>query len=375
MRRRLVLLALIASLPLACEKRWDWREHFAVECIVVPSSGVVSVHTRDLPEGATVESPELPELADTINASGVYMTTASLVPLATGSQTLTFIARSNDETATTTCSIERPVLPAVAKPVGVEAPEYTRALVTYTLVAGAGSPEPLANQVKVDDEGAYLLPFQAWKPQNIQVGERTITADEQGVFEVPVPAEIGTPIQLRFDNPDKQSVAYTLTLSTAQPWLDAEAMVLRSGAEGGYAWASALPEPRPPGKQVSAVLVGELGDVLAHVGPMRVLAQVERVARMVITEDTVEVCDYGTPEGLHAKITRVSQKAEVVLRDARTGNEVARTTVKGKPDKCPAAADFSFIHGEGQDATSFDRTIVGEAFPIAEPWFAKESQR
>jgi hypothetical protein len=375
MRRPLVLLALLTSISLGCEKRWDWREHFVVECMVLPDLGEVAVNTRDLPEGATVESPELPELADTINASGIYMTRASLVPLASGPQTLTFIARSNDETATTTCSIERPVLAAVAKPVGVDAPEFTRALVSYTFVVEGGASEPLANQVPIDAEGAYLLPFQAWKPQNIKVGERTITADDRGVFNVPVPAELGKPIEVRFDNPDKQSVHYTLTLATAQPWLAAEATVLRSGAEGGYAWAAALPEPRLADKQVSAVLVGELGDLLAHIGPMQVLGQVERVARMVVTEETVEVCDYGTPEGLHAKITRVAQQAEVVLRDARTGNEVARTTLKGKPDKCPAAADFSFVHAEGKDATSFDRTIVGEAFPVVEPWFSKESQR
>lgn len=374
------LLPLTLSLGgLACnQKGWDWREHFTVECMVLPDLGEVSVNGRDLPDGTVVESAELPELGDTINPSGVYMVRASLVPLPVGSATLNFEARSGDETAKTSCTIDRPVLPAIAKPVGTKTAEFAAGLLTYTFTAAGstGEPEPRANLVGIDAQRRYLLPFQAWKPQNVQVDGQPITASDIGVFEVPIPNEAGKPISLRFDNPDKQSVQYTITLVEARPWADTDVAALVNGGEGGLAWASDIPHPRPPGTQISAVLVGDLGDVLDHIGPMLTLADVQRVARTTETEEVVEVCDYGTADGLTAKITRVAIKAEIVLRDAKTGTEVARTTVTGKPDTCPNSADFTFVETEGKDGkVSFDQTRVGDARALAQDWFVKASQK
>jgi hypothetical protein len=375
-----LLLPLALSLGgLACkQKGWDWREHFTVECMVLPDLGEVSVNGRDLPDGTVVESAELPELGDTINPSGVYMVRASLVPLPVGSVTLNFEARSGDETAKTSCTIDRPVFPAIAKPVGAKTAEFAAGLLTYTLTAAGstGEPEPHANLVGIDAQRRYLLPFQAWKPQNVQVDGQPITASDIGVFEVPIPNEPGKPITLRFDNPDKQSVEYTLTLVEARPWADTDVAALVNGGEGGLAWASEIPQPRPPGTQISAVLVGELGDVRGHVGPMLTLAEVQRVARTIETEEVVEVCNYGTADGLTAKITRVAIKAEIVLRDAKTGTEVARTTVTGKPDQCPDSADFTFVETEDKDGkVSFDQTRVGDALPLAQDWFTTASQK
>jgi hypothetical protein len=374
------LLPLALSLGgLACkQKGWDWREHFTVECMVLPDLGEVSVNGRDLPDGTVIESAELPELGDTINPSGVYMVRASLVPLPVGSTTLSFEARLGDETSKTSCTIDRPVFPAIAKPVGTKTSEFAAALLSYTLAAAGSTSEPelLGNLVGVDAQRRYLLPFQAWKPQNVQVDGQPITASDIGVIEVPMPAEPGKPITLRFDNPDKQSAEYTLTLIEARPWADTDVAALVNGGEGGLAWASEIPQPRPPDTQISAVLVGELGDVHGHVGPMLTLADVQRVALMAQTEETVEVCDYGTSDGLTAKITRVAIKAEIVLRDAKTGTEVARTTVTGKPDMCPDSADFTFVETEGKDGkVSFDQTRVGDALPLALDWFAKASQK
>jgi hypothetical protein len=382
-RSLLVFMLPLVSLGLGCNKKgWDWREHFVVECMVLPDLAEVSVNGRDLPDGTVVSSPELPELEDTINPSGVYMVRASLVPLPVGSTTLNFEARSGDETAKTSCTIDRPVFPAVANPVLAETAEFVRAFVSYTLVAAgsSGEPELRGNVVGVDPSGGtqrrYLLPFQAWKPQNVQVDGQPITASDTGVIEVPIPAEPGKSIQLRFDNPDKQSADYTVTLVEARPWADADAAVLVSGAEGGYAWASEIPQPRAPGSQINALLVAETGEVRGRIGTMVTLADVQRVARMTETEEVVEVCDYGTPDGLTAKITRVAIKAEIVLRDAKTGTEVARTTVTGKPDKCPDSADFTFVETEGKDGqTSFDQMLVGDALPAAEAWFTTASQK
>jgi hypothetical protein len=379
-------LALSFLLPLAlslggfaCNKKgWDWREHFTVECMVLPDLGEVSVNGRDLPDGTVVESAELPELGDTINPSGVYMVRASLVPLPVGSVTLNFEARSGDETSKTSCTIDRPVFPAIAKPVGTKTSEFAAGLLSYTLTpAGStGEPELLGNLVGIDSQRRYLLPFQAWKPQNVQVDGQPITASDIGVIEVPIPDEPGKPISLRFDNPDKQSAEYTITLVEARPWADTDVAALGSGGEGGLAWASEIPQPRPPGTQISAVMVGGLGDVHGHIGPMLTLAEVQRVALVTQTEEVVEVCDYGTPDGLTAKITRVAVKAEIVLRDAKTGTEVARTTVTGKPAKCPDSADFTFVETEGKDGkVSFDQTLVGEALPLAQAWFETASQK
>lgn len=375
-----VLLPLALSLGgLACKKKgWDWREHFTVECMVLPELGEVSVNGRDLPDTTVVSSPELPELGDTINPSGVYMVRASLVPLPVGSVTLNFEARLGDETSNTSCTIDRPVFPAVAKPVGTKTAEFAAGLLTYTIaVAGStGEPEPSANLVGIDAQRRYLLPFQAWSPQNVLVDGQPITPSDIGVIEVPVPDEPGKPISLRFDNPDKQSVEYTITLVTARPWADTDVAAIMSGGEGGLAWASEIPQPRPPGSQISAVLVGEHGDVHGHIGPMLTLAEVQRVARVVMTEEVVEVCDYATPDGLTAKITRLAMKAEVVLRDAKTGTEVARTTVTGKPDRCPDSADFTFVETEGKDGkVSFDQTRVGDALSLAQAWFETASQK
>jgi hypothetical protein len=377
-----LLLPLALSLgSLACNKKgWDWREHFTVECMVLPELGEVAVNGigRDLPDGAVIESSELPELGDTINPSGVYMVRASLVPLPVGPVTLNFEARLGDETSKTSCTIDRPVFPAIAKPVATQTSEFKAGFLSYTItVAGStGEPELRGNLVGIDAQRRYLLPFQAWKPQNVQVDGQPITASDIGVIEVPIPDEPGKPISLRFDNPDKQSADYTITLVEARPWADTDVAALSSGGEGGLAWASEIPQPRPPGTEISAVLVGELGDVHGHIGPMLTLAEVQRVARIDETEEVVEVCDYGTPDGLTAKITRVAVKAEIVLRDAKTGTEVARTTVTGKPDKCPDSADFTFVETEGKDGkVSFDQSRVGDALPLAQDWFAKASQK
>jgi hypothetical protein len=380
MHRSLLLFMLpLVSLGLGCNKKgWDWREHFVVECMVLPDLAEVSVNGRDLPDGTVVSSPELPELADTINPSGVYMVRASLVPLPVGSTTLNFEAKSGDETAKTSCVIDRPVFPAVANPVLAETSEFVRAFVSYTLVSAgsSGEPELRGNVVGVDPQRRYLLPFQAWKPQNVQVDGQPITASDIGVIQVPIPAEPGKSIQLRFDNPDKQAADYTLTLVDARPWADADVAALMTGAEGGYAWASEIPQPRAPGSPINALLVAETGEVRGRVGTMVTLADVQRVARMTETEEVVEVCDYGTPDGLTAKITRIAIKAEIVLRDAKTGTEVTRTTVTGKPESCPGSADFTFVQTEGKDGqTSFDQTRVGDALPAAEAWFAKASQK
>lgn len=379
-RPAVFLVPLVLALAgLACNKKgWDWREHFTVECMVLPDLGEVSVNGRELPDGTVISSPELPELGETINPSGVYMVRASLVPLPVGSATLNFEARLGDETSSTSCTIERPVFPAVANPVATQTVEFARAFLSYTLTAAGstGEPELRGNLVGLDAQRRYLLPFQAWKPQNVQVDGQPITASDIGVIEVPVPPELGKPISLRFDNPDKQSADYTLTLVEARPWGDEDLPALASGGEGGYAWASEIPQPRPTGTLISAVLVSEHGDVHGRIGPMLTLAEVQRVARVVQTEEVVEVCDYGTPDGLTAKITRVAMKAEVVLRDAKTGTEVARTTVTGKPDKCPDSADFTFVETEGKDGkVSFDQTRVGDALPLAQAWFEKASQK
>jgi hypothetical protein len=360
------------------QKGWDWREHFTVECIVLPDLGEVAVDGRDLPDGTVIESPELPELGDTINPSGVYMVRASLVPLPVGSVTLNFEARSGDESSKTSCTIDRPVFPAIAKPVATETSEFAAAFLSYTLTAAGstGEPELLGNLVGIDAQRRYLLPFQAWKPQNVLVDGQPITASDIGVIEVPIPSEPGKPVSLRFDNPDKQSADYTLTLVEARPWADTDLAALSSGGEGGLAWASEIPQPRVPGSQISAVLVSEHGDVHGRIGPMMTLSEVQRIARVVQTEEVVEVCDYGTPDGLTAKITRVAMKAEVVLRDAKTGTEVARTTVSGKPDKCPNSADFTFVETEGKDGkVSFDQMLIGEALPLAQAWFETASQK
>jgi hypothetical protein len=374
------VLPLVLSLGgLACQKKgWDWREHFTVECMVLPDLGEVAVNGRDLPDGTEVSSPELAELADTINPSGVYMVRASLVPLPVGSVTLSFEARSGDETSKTSCTIDRPVFPAIAKPVAAETTAFAAGFLSYTLsVTGStGEPELRGNLVGIDAQRRYLLPFQAWKPQNVQVDGQPITASDIGVITVPIPNEPGKPVSLRFDNPDKQSADYTITLVEARPWADNDVAALSGGGEGGLAWASEVAQPRPPGTQISAVLVAEIGDVHGHIGPMLTLAEVQRVARMVETEEVVEVCDYGTPDGLTAKITRVATKAEIVLRDAKTGTEVARTTVTGKPDKCPDSADFTFVETEGKDGkVSFDQTLVGQALPLARAWFETASQK
>ena len=109
---------------------------------------------------------------------------------------------------------------------------------------------------------------------------------------------------------------------------------------------------------------------------MRVLAEVERVARVTLGQKELEVCNYSTPDGHQAKMTRYTQTAEVVVRAAKTGEELARKQLAAKPGPCPDAADFTFTRAEGaSEESAWDQTRVGDVMPEVLAWFEKSVQK
>ena len=377
MTRARALVVLVPLLGLGCEKKWDWTEHFEVECMVLPELGEVSVSGRDIPSGALVSAAELPGLEDTINDSGIYMTRASLVPLAAGPQTLTFTATHADQRATTTCAIERPVFPALAHAVAnADLVEFARAQVVFSFALEGTSAAPMRADVGLGEDGRLRLRFQAWKPSDLKVEGEAIEANELGVFEVPVAASGPSETTITFANPDHQQASYRLSVSEVRPWSDLDTGVLAKWTEGGLDWAAPAQAAGSPSESISALLLDDYGTPIAHVGPMRVLAEVERVARVTLGQKELEVCHYSTPDGHQAKMTRYTQTAEVVVRAAKTGEELARKQLATKPGPCPDAADFTFTRAEGaSEESAWDQTRVGDVMPEVLAWFEKSVQK
>lgn len=375
-----ICLVLVATSLSGCKKKsgWDWTEHFAVECSVIEDRAEVFVHAADdLPSGAVVEVPVLPGLGDTINNSGVFMTSTSLVPLSAGAHTLTFNASFGEEQATTTCQIERPVFPATANPVKLETEPFARAQIVFSIAADGGEAKQLRSDVALDpDHGAFLLGFKAWSPTKISSQDAALEVDELGVFRVPLDASVGAQTSFSLTNADGHSASYELHLDELRPWVDEDLPVLSSLPESGYEWAAAAKDPRPKGEVISAILLGEHGEVLHHFGPMRVLGEVERVGRVTITEDLLESCEYGTADGTTAVMERVAERAEVVLHVAKSGTQLTTKQHKQGPGRCPDAADFTVMKSEGDDKdVAFDQRLVGEVLPKVIEWFETASQR
>jgi hypothetical protein len=376
----LVLLSVLVVSTLAgCDKKksWDWREHFAVDCSVIVDRGAVYVHAKDdLPEGTVVEVAALPGLNDTINPSRIYMTDTSLVPLPAGSQTLTFNATSGDETASTTCAIERPVFTAQARPVTGESEPFARAQLIYSIAVKGQEPGADTRVVvPLLPDGNLGVSFQAWQPEPL-AGAAAFEVDDRGVFRIPVPATEGAEIEFGFRNPDSQSASYTLRVVSARPWADDDLNALYAEPGSGYTWAADVPPVRAKGDPISAILVDPRGEVLGHVGPMRTLSELERVAHVAISEVVVETCKYRAPDGVEATIDRVAERGEIVLRVAKTGAEITRKTVEGKPPPCPDSAEFTVTYDEQTaNGQAWDQARTGEVAPVALAWFEIHSQR
>ena len=376
----LSLLFLCAS---ACNRgpTWDWREDYVVTCEVNAELAEVFVRApEDLPSGTVISVPELPELDDTINNSGIYMTHASLVPLPTGRHTLTFNASSGEETASVSCQIERPVFTATAEAVSLETPPFARGTVVYEWgPEGADERKTLKAAADVDEQGRYRVGFMVWNPTKIEVtseaseASEIVEANERGQFRVPVAPTPDAVTRFSVSNTDGQSTSYELKLLEFYPWAEDDLSSLRSGGEAGYAWAAEPKADRPKGEATPTILINADAEVLAQYGDFLTLAEVERLAWMSVTGETVvETCKYGAPDGTQAEIERIKTEAEIVVREAKTGAEVARKSFSGKPPGCPDAADFTVWRTEGEsDGVAFNQRIEGDVAGAAQAWFEK----
>lgn len=377
---RLTALTLAFVASSACNRgpTWDWREHYSVTCEAFQDWGTVSVRAvEDLPSGATVSVPELPELDDTINNSGIYMASASYLSLPVGTQTLTFNATSGEQTASVTCQIERAALPAEVEAVKPTTEPFTRGTVVFDFTPAGGEARPLRTEAAVDDQRRYLLAFKMEQPASIEAGGAALEASDTGVFEVPVEPEIGGVTTLKVRNADGQEASFEITVRETKPFVDEDRQALREGGEAGYAWAAATPETRAEGQELRTLFLDQEFEPLMWIGDPRTLAEVQRIAWTTATEEqVVETCDYGSVDGTEASIDRVRLEAELVLREAKTGAEVARKRVKARPARCPAAADFTVYKQDLTDqGVAFDQRIVGDVSDAAEGWFAKASQK
>lgn len=353
----------------------DWGDGLAVECGLYEEDALINASTVErLPEGAVVEVPELPELDDTVNASGVYMTAASALPLAPGLQTLTFNVTVDGKSASTTCSIERPVFPVSVEPVARTTEPFARAEIVYALSGDDGSSRKARLDAALTPEGQFEVSFKPWKPKSVEVNGAAAEVDEGGYLQVPVDAAVGAKASFRVTNLDDQSVDFEVELVELQPWADDDVEALASGAEAGYAWAASGQDPAAEEGSISALLVEPSAKkILRHVGPMRALSEVERVAVVERDELTVDVCEYSGG----AKIWRMAERAKITLFDAKTGAKLASKTLRGKPPRCPKTAEFTVFKTDENDpgGAAFDQRLEGPIGEALDEWFDTHSQR
>ena len=376
------LIAPLALVPLLCScSEPAWAEHFEVTCEVYGSTVITSA--SDLPDGAEVSVEALPELDATVNASGLYIPTASLLPLSVGQQQLRFEAVFEGHSATATCGVHRPPFEVDLAPRSAQPDAFHRAVVSFTVTKADGQSteptEPTEHTVTVglDEARRYALVFKAQLLASVTHGGDARRFDDEGVFTIPVAAEVGATTRFTVGNLDGRSAQFEVSVTDLQPWTDDDLRAL-GGPDKAHRWASRAAsravDLRPDGVPLRTILVDEDGGALRYTGDLRVLGDVERIARVTVTTYIVDTCYYGRKSD--AEIEIQSQEAVVELFDARSGDLILSSNALRAPaPDCPDGANFVMLSASDDDpAFAANQVLTADVMPEAITWFESHSQ-
>ncbi len=366
------VVAPLALVPLLCScSEPAWAEHFEVTCEVYGSTLLTSA--SDLPDGAEVSVEALPELDATVNASGLYIPTASLLPLSVGQQQLRFEAIFEGHSATATCGVHRPPFEVDLAPRSAQPEAFHRAVVSFLVTEADAEPSEHVMTVGLDEARRYALVFEAQLLASVTHGGDARRFDDEGVFTIPVAAEVGATTRFTVGNLDGRSAQFEVSVTDLQPWTD-DGLRELGGPDNVHSWASRVVDLRPDDVPLRTILVDEDGGALRYTGDLRVLSDVERIARVTVKTYIVDTCYYGRKSD--AEIEIQSQEAVVELFDARSGDLIlSSNTLRAPAPACPDGANFVMLSASDDDpAFAANQVLTADVMPEAITWFESHSQ-